>query len=384
MENLEAATRAHIKAEFRRYYFERNLGIKLPTDVPRREFGFLDFDGRMVRHISFQNDGDLHAFLVKDSPRGAFVSSAKYEYPSLPMEQKCILSTNLIFDIDSGDLNLPCQKEHDFYVCEACGTSNRSNVDRCPFCGSEKVQLLHWACPHCMKASLDEALKLVDVLESDLGLKKSSISLYFSGNRGHHVEVSDSEYDQLDQRGRAELVDYVTGKGLTPKTFGFTKGWSNYDVSKIPTVQEPGWRGRFARYIYRAYNQDTKRFIVTLYTGNRNELTNLMDSVVGQLTTKVDAAVTTDMHRIFRMPGTLHDKSGLVKKLLKDPNEDPFISAVVLDSSPVNVYVNFAPEFTLKGQKFGPYKRSQVKLPSFAAVYLECKGLAKVRTSSPA
>ncbi|MDG6933306.1 MAG: hypothetical protein JRN68_01265 [Nitrososphaerota archaeon] len=377
MAKLDEATRLHLKGEFRKYYFEQSSILDLPTDIPSREFGFLNFEGTMVRHLSFSDAGAVRAFLVKESPRGVFVSSAKYDSPSLPMEEKGFISANLVFDIDAGDLDLPCQREHDFFVCETCGTPSKSQISTCPSCGSSKIQLLKWSCDKCIKGSLNEALKLIDILESDLGLTGSSISLYFSGNRGHHVQVADSDYDVLDQPARTELVDYLTGKGFTPKVLGFSRDWSNFDVSKLPEKGEPGWRGRFARLIS-GEGLDAKQAVVALFNTQKDRFPSTIQQIVTPLGVRIDGAVTTDIHRIFRMAGTLHDKSGLLKKKIQDYQEDPFVSAVAIDASPVKVNVNFAPEFVLKGQKFGPFKSVEVRLPAYAAVYLECKGLARV------
>ena len=96
---------------------------------------------------------------------------------------------------------------------------------------------------------------------------------------------------------------------------------------------------------------------------------------------KIDTVVTTDIHRLIRMNGTLHGKTGLKKvefpaKNLQD--FDPFTGAVAFKKGKVKVLVSDAPEFRLSGETLGPYKNQTVELPTAAAVMLICKRRAEV------
>ena len=96
---------------------------------------------------------------------------------------------------------------------------------------------------------------------------------------------------------------------------------------------------------------------------------------------KIDTVVTTDTHRLIRMNGTLHGKTGLKKvefpvKNLED--FDPFEEAVAFKEGAVKVFVSDAPEFRLGGNMWGPYKNQTVELPTAAAILLICKGRAEV------
>jgi DNA primase small subunit len=106
---------------FKGYYFRHVESVEVPEEIQRREFGYLNFEGAMVRHISFQNEGELKAMLVRESPRSAYASVAYYMSPTLPMEEKGYLKADFAFDIDSDDLELPCTAEHDFSLCQTCG-----------------------------------------------------------------------------------------------------------------------------------------------------------------------------------------------------------------------------------------------------------------------
>jgi len=107
----------------------------------------------------------------------------------------------------------------------------------------------------------------------------------------------------------------------------------------------------------------------------------LAEYVKNHESANIDTVVTTDTHRLIRMNGTLHGKTGLKKvefpaKRLSD--FDPFKEAVAFKEGTVKVFVSDAPEFRLGGNVFGPYKRQTVEVPTAAAVLLICKGRAEV------
>jgi len=89
--------------------------------------------------------------------------------------------------------------------------------------------------------------------------------------------------------------------------------------------------------------------------------------------------VTTDIHRVFRMPGTLHGSTGLLKMKVKSLDRfKPLSDPVVLGSTRVKVTVKYSPQFTLNGERLGPFKSESVSIPAYAAVYLLARGLAEV------
>jgi DNA primase small subunit len=54
------------------------------------------------------------------------------------------------------------------------------------------------------------------------------------------------------------------------------------------------------------------------------------------------------------------------------------VHACVLSDEEIDVYVRYSPKFRLKENSFGPFKDQIVKMPTYAAVYLICKGLADI------
>jgi DNA primase small subunit len=109
----------------------------------------------------------------------------------------------------------------------------------------------------------------------------------------------------------------------------------------------------------------------------------LAEHIKEEKAAKIDTVVTTDIHRLIRMNGSLHGKTGL-KKVEFEPSElqdfDPFSEAVAFKKGKVRVLVFDAPEFRMSGETLGPYKNQTLELPVAAAVLLICKRRAEVAT----
>jgi DNA primase small subunit len=93
----------------------------------------------------------------------------------------------------------------------------------------------------------------------------------------------------------------------------------------------------------------------------------------------IDASVTTDIHRVFRLAGTLHGNTGMAKMHVGsfstfDPERDP----VVISAEKTDVQVSFYPKFTMKGQTFGPFKSEVISLPAYAAVPILTRGFGDI------
>jgi DNA primase small subunit len=92
---------------------------------------------------------------------------------------------------------------------------------------------------------------------------------------------------------------------------------------------------------------------------------------------RIDPVVTTDIHRVFRMSGTLNSKSGFIKMKCTDLELfDPSIDACLLGDKEVPVETKASIKLKLKHQSFNIKKKIMTRLPLYAAVYLICKGLA--------
>jgi DNA primase small subunit len=361
---LNSDTISFLRQAYREYYFRRADSIKFPDNLPSREFGYIPFGGGMVRHISFRSGGEAVAEILKQSPSSVYCSNARYESPKAPIEEKGWLGAELIFDIDATDILTPCKRGHDLWYCERCRTSGKlPRPPKCPKCDGPVAEF-HGTCIVCLAAAKDHSLRVVDFLIDDFGVPREAIRLYFSGNRGYHLHVSDERFYQFDQLARAEVVDYVRGASL-PLSQTIASTLRRRAFGAAP--QSEGWTKRIKGYV------EARR------EGNQGTLQRLISDAISSQRAMVDSSVTTDIHRVFRLAGTLHGNTGMCKMRVEsmdrfDPQRDP----VVLSAKPVAVKVDFYPRFRVNDVEFGPFKSQMAELPTYAAVSILTRGLGEV------
>lgn len=378
-------TRRLLKNAFREYYFKHTKKIEIPSKIEQREFGYMPFGGGMIRHLSMRTEGELRAMLVKEAPYGVYVSSSYYENPSLPMVEKGWKGSDLIFDIDADDLSMTCKAEHDWWLCKTCEALQLGlRPQKCPSCSNTKIQTINWVCEKCLGGAKNEAIKLYDLMIRDFGITEDEITIYFSGNKGYHMIVQNETFLEIDQRARNEIADYVSGKGLELETLGFSHMANiNEMIQRSPAIDEPGWRGRFAEFIDGYGDQkitDVKKKAAIIFGKTKpDDFEKLIANMIRTFGSKIDPSVTTDIHRIFRMPGSLHGESGLSKKRCDNIfSFNPMIDAVEIGNEETPVFVKFCSKFSLAGTTYGPYIERRVSLPLYVAVYLMSKDLAEV------
>jgi DNA primase small subunit len=397
-----------------REYYDTNFSLKnAQRQINFREFGFISFEGSMVRHISFQAVEELMDFMQSFVPKDAYFSCAYYENPTAEMERKNWLGADLIFDIDADHIPTPCERTHDIWTCNSCSFSGKGiTPGKCPLCGGERLDVETWPCEVCLESAKLEAIKLLDMLQNDFGFSRSEIRLFFSGHRGYHVHVECEDVKPLDSMARKEIVDYVSGIGLeTPFFLPIDRG----SLKKKTPYRGPffsfGWAKRlmdgFQVFLSKAKEEDLrklgfKRDAVKAIMERRDALLKdlynagmwcsirgigfktwekLVEHVLMLQSVKIDTVVTTDVHRLIRMPETLNSKTGFKKAevpISAIDDFDPFRDAVAFKKGEVEVLVSDAPKFRIGDETFGPYRDRRVKLPVAAALLLVCRGRAEV------
>ena len=347
-------TTAFLRRTFREHYFKHHDDVESPTMIQNREFGYIPFGKGMIRHLSFKSSGELAAELVKQAPSSVFCSNGVYSNPTLPMDEKGWKGAELIFDIDASSIPTACRTKHSFWTCKTCGKVMRSaeRPAKCTKCEGAGTTQLHWSCAECLAAAKDHASRLIGFLTEDFGVSSANIKVYFSGNRGYHLHVEDQRFEGMEPSARAEIANYIKGTGLVRP--------QGSERAQTGSSGNGGWPERMVRLASK--EQPPK-----------------LNEVVGAFGSEIDESVTTDIHRIFRMPGTLHGNSGLLKMRVHDlegfrPDYDP----VVLGDEVVTLSVQGSPAFSLKGKTFGPFSSEEPDLPIYAAAYLMTKGLARV------
>ena len=141
-----------------------------PTFFGNREFAIIK-EGRMWRHLQFDNIQKLRAFLIQHRPDHVYFSSAKYKMPGekdMLTKRAGWLGSDLVFDIDNDHLEIPTIDEATYH-----------------------------------------ALMLKDLLINNFGLE---ISLFtFSGSRGYHIHIRDDKIQFLNNHERGQICEYITG-----------------------------------------------------------------------------------------------------------------------------------------------------------------------------
>ena len=414
MTSNREATDSFIKAKFAEFYRGESERIEAPTAIEKREFGFLLFREKvMLRHKGFRDVEELRAFLRRIVPSHAYYSAAYYEMPEESMESKGWIGADLYFDIDADHIPTECKKVHDRWRCVKCGFSGRGTPPEvCPICGERSFDEKTWPCEVCLESAKRETVKLIDILTDDFGFSLNEVGVSFSGHRGYHIHLESEAIRELDSTSRKEMVDYITGRGIDAKFHGleeFRGGGGT--ILTGPNLDETGWRGRISRGVYefllKAAEDDLRdiglrRSVINLITANRDAILEswkaggpwglikgvgveswraIIKRSVEMQSVKVDTVVTTDIHRLIRLPNTLHGKTGLMKVPLltgEIENFDPLKEAVAFRKGVVTIYIEEAPKFRIGEETFGPFKDEKAELPTAAALLLLCKGLAVV------
>ncbi len=408
------ASREFVFQKFAEYYQDASTAVPAPPNPEQREFGYLMFKERfMVRHQRFNDINQFRDALADTVPSDVYHSCAYYENPDFDMDKKGWIGADLVFDIDADHIPTSCNKIHDEFRCAKCGFQGRGiTPEICPCCEGTKFETKIWACELCIRAAREEVAKLLDMLENDFGFSQKELHTYFSGHRGYHVHIEKDTVRSLDAMARKEIVDYVTGLGLAvldkEKDRNERRQSRRKGGAKKFSLHDFAWNRRLKlgiqNFLLKATYQDLKEIglknrallenrdtiIKRAIQEGRWESINgvsiqtwlkLAEYVRENQASKIDTVVTTDIHRLIRMNGTLHGKTGLKKVEFpaKDLQDfDPFVGAVAFKKGKVKVLVSDAPEFKLGGETLGPYKNQTVELPVAAAVMLICKRRAEL------
>ncbi len=405
-------SREYVYQRFSEFYKDPANKVPSPPLPEQREFGYLTFKEHfMVRHRRFNNIETFRTVLADTVPSDVYHSCAYYENPDYDMDKKGWVGSDVVFDIDADHIPTSCNKIHDEFRCVKCGFEGRGiTPESCPCCEATKFETKIWACDLCIQSAREEATKLLDMLENDFGFSQTEIRVFFSGHRGYHIHIENEAVRSLDAMARKEIVDYVTGLGLAilDKEAKEESAKRKRGANKKFNLHNFGWNRRLklgmVDFLENATREDLKAAgvknkalldnrdvaIKRAITEGRWESINgvsdqtwlkLAEYVRETQSSKIDTVVTTDIHRLIRMNGTLHGKTGLKKvefpaKNLQD--FDPFTGAVAFKKGKVKVNVFDAPEFRMSGETLGPYKNQTVELPVAAAVMLICKRRAEV------
>ena len=381
-------TKDYLKDKFQEYY--KNADITLPPRFTSREWGFLRWKGGIMnRHVNFRTMKEVKSYLARIAPAHCYHSVAYYKDPSKnTMIDKEWQGADLIFDLDAD--HLPEMED--------------VKKGKIPF-------------SKLMGYIREQTYRLVvDVLLGDFGLSEEDLLITFSGGRGYHVHVRTPELLTLPSGARREIADYLTGKGLDLNKIlidaGYTKEYpirgkgierKNLGVEKLPRKDAKGWQGIITRYIHHTLDDlrekegDEKKTIMKKFgvsndmlnfKDNNNSIFNKLPKTPKRLFVKIalketaiypDEPVTGDIHRLIRLPGSLHGGSGL-KVTTMDSKKlerfDPMKDAIAFGNNLVKIRSIVSHPVTM-GDGLATLKPERVaELPEMAAIYFMARNWA--------
>lgn len=411
---LAGANLAFVRSEFERYY--RTVEVPPPPRYIRREFAAFPFATQtmMRRHAAFRSAEEFSGFLRSEAPRHVYYSSAYYRQPDhAKMAEKGWLGADLIFDLDADHLR---HAETLDYPAQLDLVKER------------------------FRELLDE------FLFGDFGIDPALTTLVFSGGRGYHVHVHDPKYLELTSPERRELVEYILGEGVDPRSAleeerarapggfeptemeGAASGGRRgrtapRSFQRLADPSDPGWPGRISRAVLaqvahweavgseatareleglglsgpeakkiarRLIQKEGGRLIReqrTLEVFQGPVPDRFLEAVLRRAAVEVqgetDAPVTTDIHRLIRLPGSLHGGTGLVVKTLRREELErfePLRDAVVPvpNGPPVKVRPTATVHYPFGSGTIDARQDEPVELPTAAAAFLILRGEAEL------
>jgi DNA primase small subunit len=404
---LDLTTLSWARSLFARYY--READVAPPVRLARREFAAFPFlsESSMRRHETLPTPDDLAGFLAREVPRHVYYSAAYYRRPAeATMAGKEWLGADLIFDLDADHLR---------------GAETLGYADQLARVKQRLIDLVD------------------DFLVRDFGISAEEMSLVFSGGRGYHVHVRDDRFLSLSSPERRELVDYVQGTGFDaqravapshlnvgtdPEGGGPRSRAGVLRVQELAPPESPGWRGRTTRAVLRllihwqsagretavreliGYGVPAKRAKamakVLLEDGGADRIrTSLrlvaltpaleeafLEAVIPAVAVEVqgetDAPVTTDVHRLIRLPLSLHGGTGFrVVPLSREALDrfDPFRDALLPTPAGERVAVVFREDvsYPWADDTLAGSRGDGAELPTPAALFLTLRGEAAPR-----
>ena len=373
-----------IRNAFRDYYRSWSPD---PVDlIHQREIGFIPFMGTMIRHRSVMGMKDLKGFGARTVPRHLYYSTAYYRKPEERiMADKEWMGAELIFDLDADHIKVPGNPRYD--------------------------QILDVVREHTLRL-------LERFLLSDIGIDPESILVTFSGGRGYHIHVKSESIYNLNSDSRREITNYIRGEGLDSASFprmindgtGITGTWrqeidrefckvfTDIETSQNSILREALGDGRRVNpYVSRlrktavGSSAESKLSVFSrpgpdkyLYMDEQDKLVlaHIISQVREEIMCEIDEPVTTDIHRLIRLPGSLHGKTGLVVTPLNVDelrHYDPLSEcrAKIWADSTVNVFMESG--YTIRfGGEIQNIKSGEAEVPLDLGIFLLAQRKAKL------
>ncbi len=419
---LDPPTLDWCRRRFAEYY--RTHRVEPPPRFTRREFAAFPFTTQtlMRRHAAFRSAEELEQFLARETPRHVYYSSAYYRAPShATMAAKGWLGADVIFDLDADHLR------------QAGGKSY-----------AEQLALARSRFLDLVDGFLfgDFGLDPTDVslvfsggrgyhahvhAESFLGLSSSErrelVDYVLGGNPDLQAVLA-----RVRETDRGGALAFGGGPEVGGGDGGRSSPGRQRPFRRLVPPDTPGWPGRASRAFlsvlgrWRAGGpalaaQEMRGFgvpgpvadewadrLVTRGGAQRVQETlslevfsaefppTLVEAILREATIEVqgetDAPVTTDIHRLIRLPGSLHGGTGFrVAPLTRDELDrfDPFRDArPFADGEPVERVLLLATvDYPTQPVPARGREGETLELPRSAALFLTTRGEARPVDAGP-
>ena len=349
----------------RRYYTQTKILI---DDIPHREFGYSYDRSRKIqtRHKSFATQKDLQTFLQKDPPYYISYSIAGYRLPSAKdFSNKGLLYVDWVFEFDMEQL-MP----EDILVCESCktfyfGDEFLSRPRKCPKCNKD-LKIYQIPNPNRFRIAKRNTSKLIKILTDEFGIPKQNISINYSGNRGFHIHIRDEEWGQMPKEAREEIAHYILADLVQPE-------YIVQIVDGRPALYTFGLPGRIFQVVARKISYEILGDIAILNTDIKTAYHEI-EKALPLISIPIDISTTMDIHRLIRVPDSVHGGTGLIAKTIDDLSEfNPYSDAVLPINTRVETKVRYLPKISWAGETYGPYENETVELPVTLLFFLTQK-----------
>jgi DNA primase small subunit len=408
-------------------YFRKNP-IETPPELERREFAFSLFDAGagaapFLRHRSLKTRDALEVELVSLVPRHVYYSTSLYRSPSNPsMKEKGWEGADIAFDLDADHLNeaatmsYPEQlelarkrfaylvdeylmgdfglTESDFSIAFSGGRGYHAHVHAPAFqrlTGGERRELVDYIMgigfdPETDSFGHDYAPRA----EGGRGGGRQYLRLFPSGEPGWRGRMSRGIQKWLEERktlNEEELAQEVMKLLERYETPSDSEGAQVQGKSR----SNPKPSRRAKRIAMDLVRPETQKAILERQTlesfphdrtgENRKELLGALARALSvPLQGEMDAPVTTDIHRLIRMPGSLHGGTGFIVKTLSRKDLDsfnPFADALVPDTArPVKVRLSREADYPFKDTPLKGHEGEVLSAPAPQALFLLLRGEA--------
>lgn len=335
-----------VQKYFKMYY--ETTGSFPIKKLPERELAFSVFGkGGMIRHTSFSDQDDLKKYVRDNTPQHFYYSSAYYQEPAADMDNKRWMAADLVFDIDGDHIEGADQMSYSEMLATVKG----------------------------------ELMKLLFLLKDDLNVNERDMEIVFSGSRGYHVHVY-SLFESLESQERREIVDYITGRCLSPefKLSEKTRWQQRLNETKENLIMisktKSNWKEKLAKETEEtSVVPDKKDKGFNSYIDR-----NARKIAIKRYSSKIDEPVTIDIHRLIRTPNSLHGKSGLLVKVIEPRKVESFnpLSECTQALFSEQVQVNITKKITIElNEEKTTLQEGNVTIPVQSAIFAVLKGSAE-------